>query len=97
MTEPNPAHELLAMLGKMIADEEAKVMELTQRRTYHSDPDIDRWISREWSEFRLRVEPMRKQQEYILKQLAQIEACKPPKPMVVTVEEADRMGLPRCP
>jgi hypothetical protein len=97
MIEPNSAHELLAMLGKMIADERANVMELTHNRTYHSDPDIDRWIRREWNEFYLRVEPLRRQQEHILKQLAEIENMKPPKPMVVTVEEADRMGLPRCP
>jgi hypothetical protein len=95
MSDVDAAHELLAMLGKMIDDERAKVMELTQHRTYHSDPDIDRWINREWSEFRLRVEPMRKQQEYIVKQLAAVEACKPPSPMLVSAEEAERIGLPR--
>lgn len=76
-------HELLAMLGKMIADEEAKVIELTNHRTYHHDPDIDRWIRREWNEFYLRVEPIRKQQEHIIKQLVQIESCKPPAPMIL--------------
>ena len=83
LDENKAAHELLAMLGKMIADEEAKVRELTMQRTYHQDPDIDRWINREWNEFYLRVEPLRQQQEYIIKQLATIEACKPPKPIVL--------------
>lgn len=97
MSDVNQAHEWLAMLGKMISDERARVEELTNHRTYHHDPDINRWITREWDEFHLRIEPIRKQQEAIIKQLAEIEGMKAPKPMVVSAEEAERMGLPRSP
>jgi uncharacterized protein YhaN len=96
MSEMSPAQELLADLGTRIAEEEAKVMKKIDRLSqYETDAQYE--IQQAWDKFQMQVEPMRRQQEYILKKLAQIEACKPPVPVVVAVEEADRMGLPRIP
>lgn len=75
-------HELLAMLGKMIAEEEANVRQRLDRLSQYDDPYIEDQMRREWAQFHLRIKPIQEQQEYILKQLAQIAACKPPKPML---------------
>lgn len=97
MTDLSPSQELLADLGKRIAEEEAVVRQRLDRLSQYDDPYIEDQMRREWSQFHMRIKPMQQQQDYILKLLAQIEACKPPRPMLVTVEDADRMGLPRSP
>lgn len=91
-----PAQELLADIGKRIAEEEAAVRQRLDRLSQYDDPYIEDQMRREWSQFHARIEPMRQEQEYVLKQLTQIEACKPPKTMIVTAEESDRMGLSCC-
>lgn len=77
------ARDLLADLAKRIAEEEASVRQRLDRLSQYDDPYIEDQMRREWAQFHARIEPMRKEQEYILRQLVQIEVCKTPGPMIV--------------
>lgn len=79
------AREMFAMLEKMIADDRSDTWERTRRLREQDDPAVNRWIEEEWSLFRLRVRPMRDQQDYILKQLVELENMKRPVPILVPI------------
>lgn len=83
MTDLSPVHELLAMLGTQIAEEEIKVRERIDRISQYDDPRIEDAIKDEWNQFHLRIKPLQEQQEYIIKQLVTIEAAKPPAPILI--------------
>ncbi len=83
MTDLSLVQELLADLGKQIAEEEAKVRERIDRISQHDDLGIEDEIREEWNLFHMHIKPMREQQEYILKQLATLENMKRPAPMVM--------------
>jgi hypothetical protein len=76
--------ELLADLGKRIAEEEIKVRERINRITHMANPaDVEDQIREEWHKFHLAIKPMEEHRDYVIKQLVQIEACKPPAPIVM--------------
>lgn len=84
MTDLAPAHELLADLGKRIAEEELKVRERIDRITHYAHPDdVQDQVREEWNRFHRAIEPMQRQREYVIKQLAIIEAAKILGPIVV--------------
>jgi hypothetical protein len=77
------ARMLLADLGRRIAEEEATVRQRIDRLSRHDDPYIEDQMRREWEQFHKRIEPMRQEQEHFLKLLVEIEACKPPAPIII--------------
>lgn len=80
----NYVTELLFDLSKRIALEEAAVRERIKRVAYGADPaDVEDEIREEWHKFHLATKPLQDQQQELIKHLVQIEACKPPAPVVV--------------
>lgn len=90
MTDLTPVQELLADLGKQIAEEEIKVRERVDRLAQYDDPYIEDQMRREWAQFHARIEPLQRQQRYILNQLAQIEALNMPLPIVILNQQLTR-------
>jgi hypothetical protein len=82
MTDLSPVQELLALIGKQIAEEEIKVRERVGRLSH--DPELGDEIREEWHKYHLRIQPLLDQREYIIKQLVTIEAAKPPVPILVS-------------
>lgn len=83
MSDLSAVHELLANLNRMIAEDEAATKERIDRLSQYDDPYIEDQMRREWSQFNARVEPIRRQREAIIKQLADLEALKPLPPVLV--------------
>lgn len=83
MTDLSPAHELIADLDRRVAEEEAKVRERIDRLRHYAGPDTEDEIREAWGRFNMSVEPMRRQRDYVIKQLATIEAMKIPAPIVI--------------
>lgn len=83
MTDLSPAHELIADLDRRVAEEETKVRERIDRIKYYAAPDEEDEIREAWGRFNMTVEPMRRQRDYVIKQLATIEALKIPGPIVI--------------
>jgi hypothetical protein len=83
MTDLSPAQELLALLGKQIAEEEAAVRQRLDRLSQYDDPYIEDQMRREWAQFHMRIQPLLDQREYVIKQLVTIEATKPPAPILL--------------
>jgi hypothetical protein len=77
MADLSPTQELLADLGRQIAEEEIKVRGRIDRISEYDDPDVEDTIREEWHQFHLRIRPMLEQREYVIKQIVTIEACKP--------------------
>lgn len=89
MTDLSPAHELIADIDRRIAEEEEKVRERVRRLRAYAGPDEEDEIREAWGRFNMSVEPMRRQRDYVIKQLATIEAMKIPGPIVI-VNPPDR-------
>lgn len=77
------ARELLADLGKRIAEEEAAVRERVDRISGYDYPHAKEAIRDEWEQFNLRIAPMHREREHVIKLIVDAEACKPPAPMVI--------------
>lgn len=90
MTDLSPAHELIADLDRRIAEEETKVRERIDRLRHYAGPDEEDEIREAWGRFNMSVEPMRRQRDYVIKQLATIEAAKIPGPIVIMNPPATR-------
>jgi hypothetical protein len=83
MTDLSPARELIADLDRRIAEEETKVRERIDRLRAYAGPDEEDEIREAWGRFNMSVEPMRRQRNYVIKQMATIEAMKIPGPIVI--------------
>jgi hypothetical protein len=90
MTDLSPAHELIADLDRQIAEEETKVRERIDRLRHYAGPDEEDEVWEAWYRFNMAVEPMRRQRDYVVKQLATIEAMKIPGPIVIMNPSAVR-------
>jgi hypothetical protein len=83
MTDLSLARELIADLAMRIAEEEEKVRERVRRLRHYAGPDEEDEIREAWGRFNMSVEPLRRQRDYVIKQLATIEAMKIPGPIVI--------------
>lgn len=81
MSDLSPSHELIADLDRRIVQEETKVREKVDRLKHYDDAEDE--IREIWGRFQMAVEPMRRQREYVIKQLATIEGMKLPGPIVI--------------
>jgi hypothetical protein len=81
MSDLSSAHELIADLDRRIVQEETKVREKVDRLKNYDDAEDE--IREIWGRFQMAVEPMRRQRNYVIKQLATIEAMKAPMPIVI--------------
>lgn len=83
MTDLSAAHELIADLDRRIAEEETKVRERIDRIRHYAGTGGEDEMREAYGRFNMNVEPMRRQREYVIKQLATIEAMNIPGPIVI--------------
>jgi hypothetical protein len=76
MEQINHSHELIADIRRRIAEEELKLRERIDRISHYAGPDEKDEIREAWGRFNMSVEPMRRQIEYVIKQLAISEGMK---------------------
>lgn len=83
MTNLSAAHELLALIAKQVLDEESNLREQIDRLREDDDPRNEDLAREASNRFRQSVQPLLDQRDYIITQLATIEACKPAPVMIL--------------
>ncbi|MGJ4953079.1 hypothetical protein [Bradyrhizobium sp. HKCCYLS20291] len=92
MTIPDPVQELLDQLGCQLAEEELNVRQKVDRAIALGNTEAARHA---WAVFHGRVEPIRAEIDYIIRQLAAIEACRAaPAPMIFQGGDLVGFGWP---
>lgn len=82
MEVPNHIQEMLALIRSQIAEEEMKLRERRNILLQEDEPN-EKLLAAASHRFRQSIKPLEGQRDHIIKQLAAIEALKPPPQIIL--------------